>query len=184
MFIVNGRNRQYLNLNLIIQKEKTRSITLPTQLVSVGRPKGSKTTTIGVKRKQKIEVTVVAKKRFIQKPDNDQALTILEWLTKKTREEIVTKKVCVSDVTEDPVLLSRLRNPEVNLKYVMKFVDSECLEYLFKLKNTASKSWPCGTCNKTIFGKQVSCENCLDWHHYKCVGALNVKSTPFFCVHC
>lgn len=92
-----------------------RSVILPSKMNSVGRPKGSKTTVIGVKRKREVELNIsgVAKKQFIQKSDDDQALTILEWLTKKERSEILKGIVSVADIIDDSMILNRLRNSEI-----------------------------------------------------------------------
>lgn len=51
---------------------------------------GAKTTVIGVKRKNtNVESSKVSKRRYIEKSDDDQVLTVLEWLTKKERREIL-----------------------------------------------------------------------------------------------
>ncbi|KAJ6647076.1 hypothetical protein Bhyg_02296, partial [Pseudolycoriella hygida] len=83
------------------QHEIVRSIQLPVKVNPVGRPKGSKTTVIGTKRKENNRAAVIAKRlcdnsftnqakiRFIQMPDDDQALTLLQWLTKMEKSEII-----------------------------------------------------------------------------------------------
>jgi hypothetical protein len=99
------------------------------------------------------------------------------------REEILRKKV--SDIISDLSILNRLRNAEVHINSLRKFVDSKCFTFISsEIKRTRSRPWACGTCNEPLSGKQVMCDNCLDWHHFECVGYTNSQAKPFFCVHC
>lgn len=181
------------------------SVVFPPKVTSVGRPKGSGQTVVGLKHKankkksdgvknvvpmkRQAEKNVKLKK-FIELSFNDQGATIVTWLTNKSLMEIKKKKVSMDDIIQDSNMFNRLRNDAVDLKCVKPLVDKKCYNYLneeVERLNSNTKRWACAKCRKNLsLGYQIMCNVCLDWYHIQCVGVseTDAKSLVYFCKSC
>lgn len=179
-----GHNTQ---LGTILSTNNLRRIRLPSKIVSVGRPKGSKTTVIGTKRKgTNLNSPAPSKKPFLERFEEDQAVTILQWLTNMTRSDIVRKKILASDIVGGADKLNRLRNSDIiSLDCLKKFVDSKSFEFIStEIEGFSQSPWNCAKCKHELNGDQVMCSSCLDWFHFKCVGFAESKEKDYFCPKC
>lgn len=165
---------------------------LPAKLPTIGRPKGSGQTVIGSKRKvdkKAIDESTPPKKKFIDLSDSEQSLTLIQWLTNKSKAEIQKKKVTYSDIIQDPMIFNRLRNDSINLEGTKKFLDNKCYKYLMdeveRLNN--NEYWACAKCNRNLNNIQLMCNKCLDWFHLSCTeykSAALPKNFTYYCSSC
>lgn len=174
------------------------NIKVPEKVVSVGRPKGKDKTAIGqrkdkpatgTKRKINRESLSVKKvnqdqclKPFAEKTNNEQALTIVTWLTRK--EFSGNKKVAVEEIVNDENIFQRLRNNELFLGLLRELLDSQAVVYVKgEVDKLLEKPWMCSKCKAVLEGNQVQCDMCLDWFHFKCVQDKTSKR-HFICSSC
>lgn len=171
------------------------NILLPRKVIPAGRPKGSsKTTVIGTQRKatkrkqSEIGVSVDVsppKKTFEALNQDDQALTIIKWLTKFESSDIVKKKVSINDIIKHPNVMNRLRNDSIFLGSLKKYLDETCFEFLKdEVAKLYGKPWDCSNCNLSLKGEQIMCGICLDWFHIKCARLKKSMKIDFFCAAC
>lgn len=171
------------------------NIIMPRKVVPAGRRKGSsKTTVIGTQRKttkrKQSEIGVSEdvsppKKKFDEMNQDEQALTIIGWLTKLESNQICNRKVAVKDIIKDPNVLNRLRNDTIFLGSLKKYVDVKSFEFLKdEVAKLYGKPWNCSHCNLNLTGKQIMCGICLDWFHIKCARLTKAMKTDFICASC
>lgn len=168
---------------------------LPPKLPSVGRPKGSGQTVIGLlKRKntQRIESAAsVPKKKFLDLNTMEQSVKLTQWLTNKSETSIRNKKVTYSDIIQDSVIFNRLRNEGIDLRGLKKYMDKACYDYIVDEVDRLNEKtyWACAKCKRnlnsvSIQGEQIMCNWCLDWFHKSCTDVKTTKNLTFFCVSC
>lgn len=168
------------------------NIKIPEKTKAVGKPKGSTTKAIGLKRKNTSNVSKSAKKicqdlipqvKFVEKSMEDQAKTIIQWLTQKRQNEIPLK-ISSKDIVPDANVLNRLRNEVIFLDSLQKYVENDCLQFIKnKVKLLEDKPWNCSKCGLCLEGYQVRCDYCLDWFHFSCVCCENDEDA-FICSSC
>lgn len=156
------------------------NVKMPQKIIAVGRPKGSMKTVIRTNRKRENVPTaskivthdyqacnLPSKKRFLDISQDEQALTILQWLTNIERTNIPKKKVSCKDIIKNPIIFHRLRNDEIFFDSLKKYVDLKCFQFLKdEVASLHGKHWKCAMCNLDIKGKQIMCHVSLDWFHF------------------
>lgn len=171
------------------------NIKMPCRFIPAGRPKGSLTTTaIGTKpkaRKRKqsdIGVSLDAsssKLKFLERNQDEQAVTMIKWLTNLNRCDIGKKKISIRHIIKDTNVFNRLRNDMVFLGSLKTYLDAKCFEYL---KNEVAKlhgePLQCSLCKLVLKGRRIMCVVCLDWFHSKCIGFTKSIKEDFICSSC
>lgn len=184
-----------IEIDTVVQrscKDDVLLMKLPPKLSSIGRPKGSGQTVIGLKRKVDKSVNseaTPAKRKFLDLGRQEQTLTLIQWLTNKSKTDIQKKKVTYSDIIQDPIMFNRLRNDGIDLDGLKKFVDNKCYKYLIDEVERLNDNqyWACAKCKKNLRGTQLMCNKCLDWFHLSCTEfktAAATKNVTYFCTSC
>lgn len=175
-------------------------VVFPPKVTSIGRPKGSGQTAIGLKRKNKTknaktvvpvkkskEGTMVNPKKFVDFDFNEQGLTIIGWLTNKSFDQVIKKKAAIGDIIQDANMFNRLRNDGIDLRCIKKYTDPQCYKYLQEeVAKLEDERWACTKCKRNLSGFQLMCNSCLDWFHIDCVNISKekAKTITFFCSKC
>lgn len=169
---------------MVKQHERNVTMKLPPKLRSIGRPKGSGQTVIGLKRKT-LENTgkkvVAPKRKFIELNNIEQCLQITQWLTNKSESAIRNRKVSYSDIIQDSAMFNRLRNDGIDIGGLKKLMDNDCYKYIVDEVDRLNDRtyWACAKCKRNlnshhIKGEQLMCHWCLDWFHISCT---DIKTT-------
>ncbi len=175
-------------------------VVFPPKVTSIGRPKGSGQTAIGLKRKEKNksaktvvpvkkrnEGTMVNPKKFVDLDSDEQGRMIIGWLTNKSFDQIVKKKSAIGDIIQDANIFNRLRNDTIDLRCVKKYTDHQCYKYLQEeVEKLEDERWACAKCKRNLSGYQLMCNSCLDWFHIDClnISKENAKTITYFCSMC
>lgn len=169
-------------------------VIFPPKVTSVGRPKGSGQTVIGLKRKNKTKKDEPKRStnahnltKFVDLNTSQQASLLVSWLTNKSLDDFKSSKITMGDIIQDWNMFNRLRNDGVDLKCVKGFMQPKCFQYLRnEVERLKTERWACSKCKKTLSGFQLMCNGCLDWFHISCVGVSEQKAATliFFCSSC
>lgn len=164
------------------------TIKLPSKINTIGTKKKvvvdtKKKGNVPIKRKPNEHLNIVpAKRKFIDLSATDQAMKIVQWLTNKTEDEILRKKVSYDDLIQDSNTFNRLRNDGIDLDGIKTLVDKKCFHYLTgEMRRLDGLIWGCTKCKRNLNGEQIMCNGCLDWYHISCVSS---RANPFFCLDC
>lgn len=63
-----------------------------------------------------------------EKTKDDQALTIIQWLTQAKLSIVSSKTLSLKDSITEPNILNRLRSEDVSLDSLQKYVKEDCLQ--------------------------------------------------------
>lgn len=171
-------------------------IIMPAKMHSVGRPKGSGRTVIGLKRKNTIKPSTlpadnpIPQKRikFNEKSFSEQGFIVTNWLTNWPIERIKrSKKIMNGDIIQDAIIFNRLRSEHLNINCIKKYFHRQTFKYIEdEIERLRGKPHVCTKCKKNLTGFQIMCHGCLDWYHGKCIAltATEAKSITYFCPDC
>ena len=158
-------------------------IKLPPKMRKRGRPKGAGQTVVGVSKKRKLQ----HEKVFTNLSNTQKTNTILGWIVGEVDAEVMSGEVKIS--VDEFVLSHSLLESCVDIKLVKKFFERPSWKALKKALKKLKKNspHPCGSCKGALNEHRycVSCDSCLVWHHYQCVGLTKKpKSLYWFCSKC
>lgn len=165
-------------------------VILPPSIVPVGRPKGKVNKAISLKRKIPATPSKSGqppkKIKFLDRKVSDQGPLMVQWLTNWPLEKVRAKKVANGDIIQDTIIFNRLKNTNLQLNCMKKFLDKKTFKYILdEVDRLNEMPYTCTKCKKYLNGLQIMCHGCLDWYHAKCIGVTNKQSNDdYFCSTC
>lgn len=144
------------------------AVKMPESISSIGRPKGSNLTVIG------LESTIP--KSFTLQKTSQKKLSMLEWMDLKTNilknvldEEYLLQ---ITDLKNLNVIIQPFLNDDVDETLLKSYMTSDCFEQFSSEmeKCIKRKKFICAYCLKKLSEDPVGCDHCMGWVDLKCAG--------------
>ena len=176
---INGIKNQFISVEKVIL-EPLRS--------KRGRPKGSNLNRIGLSKNQKNFNCI----SFEAMSNFQKVQIMLPWIVNNDFIKERTLGCDLVDVTDFKSLdqiVPWFYNKEVDIAVLQEYMKKEAYSLLNEClkKNENDVIWICVVCNNDLHKyKSISCDQCMEWMHFKCIGLKKSPPTDvqFFCNSC